>query len=416
MTARKGGVRTAVKALGTVGSAMAVSSLLGYVLLAGVARWLTEADFAVFLSTWGVIFGLGSALSVVEQEVSRQSAAAKAVGARTGRSSLQILTLAAVVAVAVSVGIALSPLGESVYGGYRSIAILTCLATVGFGPQFFVRGLLVGHGRLRPYAAVLVIEPVLRLVVAGALALALTSDRLVPMVLAVVTGSFAWLFVVLGARGLVDVRSGGEPWGRVSRRVLVLGSASALTACLLTGYPAIVTAVVGSTEGLATLFTVITATRVPLILVSPVQALAVPAVVRLVYAGKTRELRSYLVKGMGALAVTAALGAVGGALLGPWAVRVFFGAQYEASPLMVAILLASTVVIAGILLQAAALLALQRYGSLLLTWGTAVVAALVVLAAWPGAAPERGTAGLAVAALVGCAVGTAQLARATRSH
>ena len=400
-------------ALGTVGGALAVSSLLSYALLALVARWLTESQYAVFLSTWGVVFGLGSVLSVVEQEVSRYAAHARGTRSALTRAPVQVLVLCGGLAIAAVVAIALSPPGDGVFGGSRWLALLACVSTAGFAVQFFVRGVLVGYGLLRPYGTVLVVEAAVRLVVAGVLAAAVSGDRLVPMVAAVVTGSFAWLPFARRSARLVAPRTDGEPWSVLSRRVLLLAAASGLTACLLTGYPAVVTAVVGDTAGLATLFAAISATRVPLMLLAPVQALAVPAVVQLVQAGQVATLRRHLGRGMAVLAVTAAAGGVVGWLVGPWAVAVLFGAKYQAPGLMVGVLTASTILIAGILLEGAALLALQRYAAVVATWGAAVATAVVVLVVWPGEVADRGVAGLAGASLVGCAVGTVVLARAT---
>jgi O-antigen/teichoic acid export membrane protein len=413
MTTTRPGARRIAGALGTVGGALGVSSLLSYALLALVARWLTEAQYAVFLSTWGLVFGLGSVLSVVEQEVSRYAAEARGRRGRVPRGAVQVLVLCGALALLTVLVVAASPLGSSVLGGLRSLAVLACVSTAGFAVQFFVRGVLVGTGLLRPYGTVLLLEASLRLVVAGALAAAVASDRLVPLVAAVVAGSFAWLPFVRRTTTLVDPHGGSEPWPALSRRVLLLAASSGLTACLLTGYPAVVTAVVGSTAGLATLFASISATRVPLLLLAPVQALAVPVVVHLVRDGQMATLRRYLVRGGLVLLAAAVVGAAAAFVLGPPVVALMFGARYEPPPVMVAALTASTILIAGVLLQGAALLALQRYAAVVATWGAAVVAALVLLVTWPGEVADRGVAGLVAASVVGCAVGTWALARAT---
>ena len=57
-----------------VGAAIAVSSVVGYLLLALVGRKLSTADFGLFMSFWGMLFGLASSLSMIEQEAARQSA------------------------------------------------------------------------------------------------------------------------------------------------------------------------------------------------------------------------------------------------------------------------------------------------------------------------------------------------------
>ncbi|GGC11291.1 hypothetical protein [Cellulomonas carbonis] len=418
----RGGALGPLRSLGTVGGALLASSALGYVLLALVARVLEEDRYAVFLSAWGVVFGLGSVLSVVEQEVSRYAAEARAAGRATPRAATQVLALAGGAALAVCAALALSPPGARVFGGLPVLGLLACVSTAGFAVQFFVRGVLVGRGLLRPYAAVLLVEAGVRLLVAGALALWLAAapaggpDRTVAMVAAVVTGSFAWVVAVRRVRGEMASAGPSEPWGALARDVAVLATAAGLTAVLLTGYPSLVVLVVGDSTGLAALFAAVTATRVPLLLLAPVQALAVPAVVRLVLAGRTDRLRMLLVRGGLALLAVAAVGALGGALLGPWVVATAFGSQYRTSGTTVAVLMAATVVVGGVLLESAALLALRRRPAMLGTWAAAAATAVVLLATWPGTAEDRGVAGLGGAALAGAVWATTALLRATRGE
>ena len=56
-----------------IGAAIGVASLAGIVLTVLVARYLSPADYVLFTSFWGVIFGIGGALSIVEQEAARQT-------------------------------------------------------------------------------------------------------------------------------------------------------------------------------------------------------------------------------------------------------------------------------------------------------------------------------------------------------
>lgn len=403
-----------LRPLGTVGGGMAIGSAIAYVLILAVARWLEPDDYATFLSLWGVIFGLGSVLSIVEQEVSRQSAHAAARGGRTPRAALQVFSLSATVACLACAAIALSPLGSSIMGGTPTIPAMVFASTLGLATQFLVRGILIGHDRVRAYSGLLIAEGAIRLALAAAAALLWTTGRLELMVGAVAAGSFAWLAFARQTRRLIDPASGGEAWGLLTQRVVVLTTSSGLTASLLSGYPALVTAVVGSTAGLATLFAVVSASRIPLLFLSPVQALAVPAIVRLVTRGHPGDLRRYLSRGALALAATAAIGGGLASLVGPWAIRTMFGEAYVIDSATVAILFASTVVIAGLLLEGAALVALQRYGGLLLAWGVAVASAMAALAWVPSTTVARGVAGMAVGAVTGATTATILLFRSTR--
>jgi hypothetical protein len=55
----------------SVSGAFLVASALGFVLLGLVGRWLPPAGNARFLAIWGLVFGLGGALSTVELLMSR---------------------------------------------------------------------------------------------------------------------------------------------------------------------------------------------------------------------------------------------------------------------------------------------------------------------------------------------------------
>ena len=72
------------------------------------------------------------------------------------------------------------------------------IAVLGFIPQFVVRGVLVGREEHLQYAALLVIEPVLRLVaVAVFMYIALRESLLSYSIVAVATGSYAFSFFLI---------------------------------------------------------------------------------------------------------------------------------------------------------------------------------------------------------------------------
>ena len=90
--------------------------------------------------------------------------------------------------------------------------------------------------------------------------------------------------------------------------------------------------------------------------------------------------------------------AVGLAVLA--AVALVIGADYRPGPMMAALVAAATCVMAGALLQAAALVALQRYWQLTACWTAAIAAAAGVMLAAPWNAESRGLGGFTVASLL----------------
>ncbi|WP_309110172.1 hypothetical protein [Saccharothrix sp.] len=395
------------RSLGTVGIATLVAAGLGYPLLIVAGRVLSEADAEVFLVFWGLLFGAGSALSPVEQEVSRQAALADVEGRRTGFAAVQAMAVCAVGVAVLGLVVMLPPVSSRLFGDAGLVAVVTAAGALGFAAQFGVRGLLMGHRRITPYSRLVVAEALVRAVLLGGFVVAGLND-LLPLTVAVAVGSFAWLVFARGAWTSVDLREGREPWGVVLRRMFVLVLSAGLTASVLTGYPAIVKLFKSPTEAdtLSALFFALTVARLPLLLLSPVQAMAVPTVVRLsVDEDGRRRLRGLLAKGAAVAVAVAAVGAALGALVGPWAVRLLFGPAYVVQPWAVAGLVWSSLVLGAVMLLAAVLVARKQGGAVLALW--AVVAALSVLVLWlsPGGIVVRAVLGLVVAPTAGLAVG-----------
>lgn len=376
------------------------ASAMGLLFLIVVARWLTPTENFHFQAVWGLIFAFGSVLGSVEQEVTRRSATASLDGRRTPVGAVQAIALATVTCLVVLAGFVATPKGGDVVQDSGPIIALSLLAVLNFAVLVLTRGVLLGAHQLRGYAALLVGEALFRLVLIGALVLVGVEAAEVWAVLATVAGSLVWVAVLGRLAASVDWSGGLDPWRSVGGRVAALGIANGLSALVLTGFPAVASVLLGEPEDLAVLIAVITLARAPLALLAPVQALTVPTVVRWSRQGDTHRLAHALRLIAVGSAAAAAAGAVVGYLLGPWAVRLVLGAAYQATPVMAALVAAATCVMAGALLQAAALVALQRYWQLTGCWASAIGSAALVMLAAPWDAEPRGLGGFAVASLM----------------
>lgn len=396
-----------MKRLGIVAVALAAASVLGIVLLGWVARWLTPNQNATFIAWWGVLFAGGSALSLIQQESARQAALADTAGQAVPRSVWQLAAAAFGIVTLLLLVLALTPPGRALFADYhwQSVAIML-FAFIGFSLQFLVNGIALGKRREGLYAIVVLAEPTLRLV--GFLPFFAWISKPSPLwaLLATALGSYGWLSVVAKLRFGLTQPGTTEPWGQVFSRVVLLGGANALLAALLTGYPALVTSLVGSSAGLAVFFAVVTVARVPLMLLSPVQALVIPETTRILAAGRVRELYRLLGKVFLALIVSAAAFALGGYLLGPWAVRLLFGPKYIASGALVALILAASAVLAAAILQAAVFVSLERYVFAALTWGISLAFTMGTILITPGTSLVRAGAGFVVASVASYLVST----------
>ncbi len=402
--------------LGSIGAGTLTASVLGFILLGLVARVLTPDQNATFLSIWGLIFAFGSVISAIEQEIARQATIASMSGRRVPGSVGQIAGSALVVSAVGVLVVAASPAGSTLFAGSGWVVALAIVSVSGLSVQFLVRGVFLGTSQIRKYVLVIVLEALLRAGFAAGLLLAAAETSVVVPVAAIAVGCFAWVPVSAFLGRSVDWRGSHEQWSRVGQRMGPLAVANGLSAVVLTAFPSLVTTVLGTSAGLATLFGVVTLTRVPIVLMSPLQALTVPTATRLVEEGRSHELSRLQGKlALGATALAAVAG-VGGLLLGPWGMRVFMGPQYDASGTLVALLLLSSVYIAAGLLQAAVCVALQRYGLVLGTWAVSVIVAVGSLVLLPGSNEARGMWSFVAASFAAYLASTVLLRRAIRLH
>ncbi|WP_250446054.1 hypothetical protein [Actinotalea sp. C106] len=390
-----------------VGVAIAVASAAGYALLVLVGRSLTPADFALFVAFWGVLFGLGSSLSTVEQETAR--VAASEDGQDTGPPAHAVAAAAALLATLVAATTLLPAVAERLYGDPDSrMGLLVTAAALGFAVQFAVRGRLMGRGAVQSYGWLVVTEAVVRLVVLGVVIVAAGVDLWTAGV-AVTIGSFAWLGWAHRARGVLPRWSPSlRTWAAAAERAATLMLAAGLSAAIITGYPTMVAALTSEQPGAAggAVFAALTVSRVPLLLVSPVQAFTVPYVVRAQAQATTSAvppLQRGLLVGTATAVAAGLLGGVVGHLAGPWVVRLVYGAAYEVSGLAVGLLVLSAFLLAWVLLLSAALVALSSHRGMILMWAAGAGST----AGWLLISPLPLVETTAVGALVGPCVAAA---------
>ncbi|MEV7554889.1 hypothetical protein AB0N89_35195 [Amycolatopsis sp. NPDC089917] len=395
------------KSAGRIGVYLLIAIALGYVLTVVWGRTLSTADNAVLLSFWGMLMGLGAALSPLEQEISRQSAHAALEGRKAGRPAVIAFVTSLVAVAVVALFTLIPPITDKVYGGQFALAVIVLAGGLSFAFQFAARGLLIGQDHVRSYSWLILVEAAVRILVVAALVVA-GLTQLYWFALAAATGSFAWLLFARGAAKLVDPKlDAAEPAKPIVTNMLMLLAGAGLTASVITGYPALVSLLApgGDKDKLGVLFVALFVARTPLTLMAPIQALAVPTVVRLssTEEGKHRLRKLLALGSMGALAL-AALGALIGWLIGPWVVRLVYGGKNDPEAWWMAGLVWSSVLLAAMQLLAAVLVAQAKAKKVLITWAAVVVATALVLLFFPGDTVVRAVVGLAAGPTVGLLV------------
>ncbi|MEU7788516.1 hypothetical protein [Amycolatopsis sp. NPDC049159] len=391
---------------GSLGGSLIVSIGLGYVLTVACQRLLSPQDYAVFVTFWGLVMGLGSALSPLEQELSRQSAVAALTGGKAGRPALRAVAVGVLVAAVFSLALLIPPVNDRLFGGDLALPLIVLAGGVAFACQFGTRGLLIGQHKVKAFSLLVVAEPAIRALVLGVLFVSVAYN-VVSLAIAVAAGSFAWLLFARPARQLLDPHVEGDGWGVTGRRMGMLLVGAALTAAVITGYPALVGLLApgGDRDRVGALFAALVIARLPLTLIGPVQSLAVPFVVRLSVTEEGRhKLRRVLALGAAASLVLAALGALVGLWLGPWAVRFVSGPEYDIDGWSVAGLVWSSVLLVPMQLLTAVLVARTQARLVLVTWAIVTGTASLLLVLLPGETVFRAVVALAAAPTLGLAV------------
>ncbi|MGV9295407.1 hypothetical protein [Amycolatopsis sp. NPDC003676] len=406
--ARSGGETPSAKSVrtsaGALGLTIVAASILGYLVLLIAGKYLSPAENAVFLGFWGLVMGVGSALSPLEQELSRQTAVAEVAGARPDATVFRACAVSQSVAF-VAAGLTLVPsVNAQFFGPRSSLGLVAFFGIAAFPALYATRGVLIGAGRSRAYSVILLAEAGLRMA-AFLACVAAGIAGLTWLAVSVAAGSFAWLFFIPAARGTVDRSVPGEAWDAVLRRMLGLTVSAALTASVLTGYPAVVKLLApsGSDDQLGGLFLAVSLVRSPLLLVlAPVQTLAVPMVVRITNrpdgAGRLRRIVAW--GGVGAL-VAGVVAAVGAYVAGLWLFGLLYQDKYRISGWTMAALGWSGIMMAATLLAAATLVARKKTGSVVLVWAVVAAASFLVLVSAPGGIFFRAVAGATAAPTIG---------------
>jgi O-antigen/teichoic acid export membrane protein len=394
---------SARRSIGVVGLALLIATMLGALLPIVCARLMPAADYRYFLAFWGLLFGFGSALSPVEQDVSRQASEAVIAGRRVDASVVRAVASAGA-AIAVVGGIVCVPMvSDRLFGPHPLLAVIAASGGLAFAVQYGVRGVLIGEQRVVGYGGIVVAEALVRAV--GILVVVLVGTTSVYALAFVVgLGSLGWIVFVRSVSKSISFTSAYESWRESSRRILILMVSAAFTASVITGYPAVVNLLVPADDdvAIAGLFAALTVARFPLVLLSPIQALTVPTVVHLSSSREGRgRLRRFLVGGIAATGLIAAAAAAVCGWLGPLVVGIVFGDRYVVSRATVGGLGWSSIVLAAVLILAAVLVARAQVIRVLIIWAVVAVTCAVVLLVWPGGAVAKATAGLVIGPTVG---------------
>jgi O-antigen/teichoic acid export membrane protein len=381
--------------------ATAIGGGCGYVLMVFAGAQLGTDGYAPFAVFWSAIYLLISAISGVQQEVTRATVPETATHAGR-RPVARNFAVCSALLVFLTIA-ATSPLwaptvfGDSATGlmwplgiGIAAYVVVAVVAGVFYGMQLW-----------RFAALLVVLDGVIRLLLVGS-ALLLTDDMTVvawaialPFVLA---PAIVWLFArrSLVGRYRLDVGYRDLTWN-VSRTVV----AAAATGVLISGFPLLLAATSGHdpVEDVAAIVFASNLTRAPLIVV--VLALQSYLIVRF------RSRGPHAGRDLGVVAIVIVFGAALLSLLawlfGAWAFRTFFGQDFVLEPNTLATLVASASAVALLCATGPFVLARGRHTLYTAGWVAAALATTIPLAL-PFDLSTRALLALWVGPLVGLAI------------
>lgn len=407
---RRVGARVAHTLLATV-----LSGILTYVVLAMVSRTLDPGAFDAFSVFWSIslIIGFGFFLPIEQESarLGRDADAAAALPAALMQATALVVLIVGVLAVAF-IPVAIGALGMT-----PALALATVLVVVASGVQFAGRGRLLAEGRSVAFANTLILDTVLRVALLGAVGVAAASGSL---------QQADALYAIALMVAIVAAHAWAVPWkawrphavlGATFRRALGVLVATSLCAQVLVNAGPILIQASSAGDGLAGAFQASSMlARVPLAIITPIQAMLVGPIAARVLAGQSSALRGMMRSVAVAAVMIAAAGAFVGWMVGPWLVDLIFGPGRALPAQDIAILIAGVVVHVALIVLTQAVIAAGRHRSALVSWACAVgaaglVFAALVTAAGPVLAVELG---FGVGSLVGAAITYGMLMRSAR--
>ena len=368
-----------------VGVGLLINGFAAYGFLVISTRMLGPAAYAPLSILWTLVFLAGPGFFLpIEQELGRRLAGRRE-DEGTGNLILRAGLAGAVIAAALIVAglAAAGPLLDNLLGGQSLLLLGLLLAIAGYSIFYVTRGVLSGTGRFGRYGVLVGAEGVLRIGACAVIALLGVSTAgpyglmigLVPLAAAAAV-----------APKMIGRDRGSGPsvaWRELSGALSHLVTSQVLAQLLVNAGPlAVALLATEAQQGEAGRFLAcLVLARVPLFLFQAVQAALLPKLAALVHHDRGIEFRialRRLTAGVSAVILAVCAGAF---LLGPEAVRLFFGPEFELGRSDLFYLAAGSGIYMIAIVYAQALIALEGHSRVAVGWLAGLVGFVVATAA-----------------------------------
>lgn len=384
----------------TVLVATAVSAVSSFVVLLIVAPALGPSGYAVFAVYWAALFMVVGVLFGVQQETTR---AVAQIAAEEGPepASTSPMRFAVVLGLGLLLVIGVTGWWWSIplFGeGHQSWAIPLAIAVAAYVGVAALNGILAGRGAWGPFAAIPLIDGLLRLLlVALALWLDLGGTALAWAV--AIPFPVSLIIVLCWKRRFVATHaaiSGGYQRLAVNSSRTVL--ASAANALLVNGFPVVLSLFAGANQdALGAVVLALTLTRAPILV--PLTALQSMLIAR--FSGDRAAVGRFMIVAIGGIAVVAGLIALVAGLWGESVLGWVFGEGFAIAGWLLAGLVLASGCLGVLTVTGAAALARERHNAFAAGWVVAALVAIVLVAVLPSEVGVRTIVALVSGPLIG---------------
>jgi O-antigen/teichoic acid export membrane protein len=313
---------------------IATTGLVTFAYFSLASHALSEVDYKGITLLWSVMFLIISIIyRPVEQLLSRTISSRRAQGMHGGhplRAAIAIQAAFAVLFLAVALAFR-EPITDDVFDGSNALYWVLVVGVVAYAASYFARGWLAGHSRFGLYGGLVLLESVSRCLFALAVVIGIASGQ-TAVAMGIAAAPLVSLVVVPWAlRGrdpapVAAERGGLREGGAFAGAVLLIMAAEQ---ALLNG-PVVAADVTATDAALAGfVFNVLLITRAPLQLFQAIQTSLLPHLSGLAATEGEEDFKHALRVTLLAIAGFGAVVVVGLALVGPFAMDLLFGGDFD---------------------------------------------------------------------------------------
>jgi O-antigen/teichoic acid export membrane protein len=398
---------------GVLSAAVLASGLLAYVFQVLCARTLGADAFGQIAVLWAMLFLVTVILfRPLEQTLSRALADRMTRGEEVRTVIRAVAGLAAVVALSLVAVFAFAwdVVTDRLFLGNDVLTAVLVFGVVFFGVSYLARGMFGGSRWFAGYGLVLVVDGVSRLLIAAPLVVVASVDL---AAVALACGAVLGTLVALVVGRRVVARALGERdngtrfrLGSALRFAAPAGLIAGADQLLVNGAPILVMLEGGedASRAAGVVFAATMLVRVPVYLFQGLAASLLPNLTRMQATSGTTDLRRAVSRTVALLLAVGVASVLAAAAVGPSAMQLLFGADYEAGRLALALLGAGVGFYLGAATISQALLALDCGARAAIAWVASATLFVTLFIGLPGSDLGRVSAAFAIATLV-CLVG-----------